>query len=153
MHSKIEDKFNKMVKQANESIEDLSELQSDETEPSPVWIDEDHEPYDDLKLRKENPEMNEKYWERRKEHMTKSHIKTGIEKPSHYNFFGKDTMPLIEKILGTIGYLGFLKGNALKYRLRVGKKEGNSISNDVAKALYYEKLYDDFVRDNTPPKG
>ncbi len=73
-----------------------------------------------------------------------------VDKPSHYHFFGMDTMPMLEKILGTEGYLGFLKGNALKYRLRVGKKKGNSIEQDVAKAMYYEDLYNDFVNENTP---
>ncbi len=71
-----------------------------------------------------------------------------IEKPSHYKFFGEDSMPLIEKILGTEGYLGFLKGNALKYRIRAGKKD-NTIA-DIDKALYYEELYDNFIRENTP---
>ncbi len=73
-----------------------------------------------------------------------------VDKPSHYNFFGIDTMPMLEKILGTEGYLGFLQGNALKYRLRVGKKKGNSIEQDVAKAMYYEDLYNNFVLKNTP---
>ncbi len=73
-----------------------------------------------------------------------------ISKPSHYNFFGEDTMPTLEKILGTEGYLGFLKGNALKYRFRAGKKKGNSIEQDIAKAVYYEDLYNNFTLENTP---
>ncbi len=71
-----------------------------------------------------------------------------IEKPSHYNFFGEDSMPLIEKILGTEGYLGFLKGNALKYRIRAGKK--GKTEDDIKKAIYYEELYNDFIRENSP---
>ncbi len=73
-----------------------------------------------------------------------------IDKPSHYKLCGEDTMPMLEKILGTEGYLGFLQGNTLKYRLRVGKKKGNSIEQDIAKALYYEELYNKFIRENTP---
>jgi len=110
--------------QQNTSIDDLSFEQVDELEP-PYYV--------------EVPEA-----------MTMPYVKPDVEKPLHYHFFGEDTMPMIEKILGTEGYLGFLKGNALKYRLRVGKKEGNSIEKDIAKAMYYEKLYNDFVKENTP---
>ncbi len=83
-------------------------------------------------------------------HPKKEPRSEAVNKPSHYHFFGIDTMPMLEKILGTEGYLGFLQGNALKYRLRVGKKAGNSIEQDVAKAMYYEDLYNDFVNENTP---
>jgi len=76
-------------------------------------------------------------------------IESDVIKPSHYKFFGYDTMPMIEGILGTEGYLGFLKGSSLKYRLRCGKKKGNSIEQDIAKAMYYEKLYDIFMKENT----
>ncbi len=75
-----------------------------------------------------------------------------INRPSHYNLCGSDTMAAIEKILGTEAYLGFLCGNVWKYRIRCGKKDGSNIEQDIKKALYYEKLYDDFVRENTPPK-
>ena len=73
-----------------------------------------------------------------------------IAKPSHYNICGCDSMPMIEKILGTEAYLGFLCGNVWKYRIRVGKKQDAGILSDVKKALYYEKLYNDFVKRNTP---
>ena len=73
-----------------------------------------------------------------------------VKKPSHYHFFGEDSMPMIEKILGTEGYLGFLKGNALKYRIRCGKKKGNNVVNEINKALYYEELYNTFVMKNRP---
>ncbi len=74
----------------------------------------------------------------------------GVAKPSHYNICGCDSMPMIEKILGTEAYLGFLCGNVWKYRIRVGKKQSAGILSDIKKALYYEKLYNDFVKRNTP---
>ena len=76
-----------------------------------------------------------------------------IKKPSHYNLCGSDTMATIEKILGTEGYLGFLCGNTWKYRIRMGKKQGVSVEQDLKKAMYYEKLYNDFVEKNTPSGG
>ncbi len=73
-----------------------------------------------------------------------------VNQPSHYMLCGSETMPMIEKILGTEGYLGFLKGSALKYRFRASKKPGNSTTQDIEKAMYMENLYDNFVRENTP---
>ncbi|RKX85198.1 MAG: hypothetical protein DRP57_04320 [Spirochaetes bacterium] len=96
--------------------------------------------------------MNEEYWSKRKGLLAERSSLTNNEivKPSHYRLCGEDSMPLIEKILGTEGYLAFLKGNVLKYRIRCGKKKGQSIEKDVAKAMYYEELYDNFVIQNQP---
>lgn len=73
-----------------------------------------------------------------------------VNQPSHYMLCGSETMPMIEKILGTEGYLGFLKGSVLKYRLRASKKKGNSAQQDIEKAMYMENIYDEFIRENTP---
>ncbi len=73
-----------------------------------------------------------------------------VNQPSHYMLCGSETMPMIEKILGTEGYLGFLKGSALKYRFRASKKPGNSTTQDIEKAMYMENLYNDFIRENSP---
>ena len=73
-----------------------------------------------------------------------------IKKSTHYNFFGKQAIDVIERTLSTEGYLGFLEGNALKYRLRAGNgKPGGSIDEDLMKAFYYEGLYNKFVKENT----
>ena len=73
-----------------------------------------------------------------------------IKNPNHYKFFGKDSMPILERVLSTEELIGFWKGNALKYRLRAAKKPGNSVEQDIKKAMYYESLYDEFVKQNTP---
>ncbi len=74
-----------------------------------------------------------------------------VQKPQHYQWFGKQAIDVIEATLSTEGYLGFLEGNALKYRLRAGNgKPGGSIDEDLMKAFYYEGLYNKFVEQNTP---
>ncbi len=155
LNEKNQKQFEEMVEEGirnnvwrNPSVEDLSELNSDEQDHIPLLdIEPERKYYKGKQHIFQEDWMN---WNKRQNPEPPSTVNDAIEKPSHYHFFGEDTMPMIEKILDTAGYLGFLKGNALKYRLRVGKKEGNSISNDVAKAIYYEKLYNDFVKENTP---
>ncbi len=119
--------FEEMV---NESIEDLSEPQCDEYIP----------------LNGEEPPSIR--YAGRDETMVKPY--EFVNKPKHYQLCGSETMPMIEQILGTEGYLAFLKGSALKYRFRAAKKPGNSVEQDIAKAMYMENLYNNFVRENTP---
>ena len=40
-------------------------------------------------------------------------------------------------LIGTDEYVGFCKGNVLKYIVRCGNKEGNSSLSDLEKALFY----------------
>jgi len=121
MKSKQQEEFDEMVR---DGIDSLIYQQSDETEPpSARFVAMDDamvKPYE------------------------------FVDKPKHYVLCGSETMPMIEQILGTEGYLAFLKGSALKYRFRASKKPGSSVEQDIAKAMYMEKLYNDFVRENTP---
>lgn len=38
-------------------------------------------------------------------------------------------------------FIGFCKGNALKYILRAGKKEGEPVDKDLTKALNYIEIW------------
>ena len=63
------------------------------------------------------------------------------EKSKHYELWQDfEVIDLIKATLTQEEYQGFLKGNALKYRLRAGKKniENDSILKDIEKALDYE---------------
>lgn len=42
-------------------------------------------------------------------------------------------------------FVGFLKGNIIKYTMRAGKKEGESVDKDKEKALAYKKLLERFT--------
>ena len=73
-----------------------------------------------------------------------------VSNPTHYDFFDTTAIEIIEKLSTWKEYIGFLKGNALKYRLRLGKKPGVEITKDFKKARWYEKEYERVIKENTP---
>tara|TARA_R110002051_G_scaffold107370_1_gene180269 strand:+ start:12 stop:431 length:420 start_codon:yes stop_codon:yes gene_type:complete len=60
-----------------------------------------------------------------------------VNNPKHYMLFadGMESFDVIRKTLTLEEYIGFLKGNILKYRLRAGKKGDASIC--IAKSDWY----------------
>lgn len=61
-----------------------------------------------------------------------------VNNPKHYDFF--PDMQAIDVIRATLTpeeYKGYLKGNALKYRLRAGEKD--NLEQDIAKSNWYRK--------------
>lgn len=61
-----------------------------------------------------------------------------IDNPEHYQVFPDyEAIEMICEILTEEEYIGYLKGNVLKYRLRAGKKD--AAEADIAKALKYEQ--------------
>lgn len=59
-----------------------------------------------------------------------------ISSPDHYKLAGLDVevKDVIKSVLGTVGFLGFYKGNIIKYILRANKKNG---LEDLKKARQY----------------
>lgn len=59
-----------------------------------------------------------------------------ISSPEHYKLRGLDVevRDVIKSVLGTVGFLGFYKGNIIKYILRANKKNG---LEDYKKARQY----------------
>ena len=62
-----------------------------------------------------------------------------VNSPSHYQLDGLEAIDIIKASLTADEYLGYLKGNALKYVLREPFK-GNA-KQDVAKAQWYLERY------------
>lgn len=62
------------------------------------------------------------------------------ESSPHYNQLGND-QPILKMLFSFSKeeFIGFLKGNSIKYRSRAGLKEGQSIDKDLTKAEQYEK--------------
>ena len=58
-----------------------------------------------------------------------------VNNPSHYNMLDVEAIDLIEMSMTKIEFLGYLKGNALKYVIRY-KHKGNP-KEDLSKALWY----------------
>lgn len=73
-----------------------------------------------------------------------------MNQPKHYDFFDTKVITIIEKTLSWEEYMGFLKGNALKYRLRLGSKPNVPIYQDLKKAKWYESEYQRIISLNTP---
>lgn len=71
-----------------------------------------------------------------------------VKQPSHYQFIDMTVNDLIEKSSTHQEYMGWLRGNVIKYRMRAGKK--GSIKEDIQKANEYENFYKEYVESNTP---
>mgnify|MGYP000689751953 CR=1 FL=1 len=71
-----------------------------------------------------------------------------VEHPSHYNEIPNwEVIDTIEKDLSPEEYIGFLKGNILKYRLRAGYK--GDVQQDIDKANYYKDILLKFLSKQT----
>ena len=66
-------------------------------------------------------------------------VEDAVKSPKHYMFYDTESIEIIKAALTPEEFLGFCKGNTLKYRLRAGKKE--LMEQDIAKADQYEKIY------------
>jgi len=58
-----------------------------------------------------------------------------VNNPSHYNKGGVECIEAIESMLTTEEFIGYLRGNSLKYRWRFRYKNG---IEDLYKARWYE---------------
>ena len=62
---------------------------------------------------------------------------------SHYRRLTVEPWAVMESILTHEEFVGFLKGNIIKYAMRQGRKEG---SDDAGKALHYMQKLDEVRR-------
>lgn len=63
-----------------------------------------------------------------------------VNHPNHYKI--KDGLEAIDVIKATLTeeeFIGFCKGNALKYQFRAGKKDKEKTIEDYEKAIFYLK--------------
>jgi len=63
-------------------------------------------------------------------------------KPKHYADMPVEPLEVIRSVLTYEEFLGFLKGNAIKYAMRAGKKKG---SDDIAKFNFYQEELMDHI--------
>lgn len=72
-----------------------------------------------------------------------------INNPSHYKLFpDMEAIQVIRAVLTPEEYKGYLKGNALKYRLRAGEK--GPAMKCIAKAKWYQDELRWFVAESKP---
>lgn len=55
----------------------------------------------------------------------------------HYKTLGIQPLEVMQYLLTAEEYVGFLKGNIIKYSIRQGRKDG---SDDAGKAQHYKEL-------------
>ena len=78
-------------------------------------------------------------------------IKDNVNNPSHYNSGSVECIDAIEAMLTTDEYIGYLRGNSMKYRWRMRYK-GKPIE-DLQKAEWYENRLLNFLKENTGVLG
>lgn len=65
-----------------------------------------------------------------------------VKNPSHYDIIDDfTTLEMIARSSTVDEFRGFCKGNIIKYRMRVGKKD--DVTQEVAKAENYKLIYED----------
>lgn len=65
----------------------------------------------------------------------------------HYKQMEIQPWEVMESLLSENEFIGFLKGNVIKYAMRAGKKEG---SDDYEKMRHYMEKLDEFKRRGLP---
>jgi len=73
-------------------------------------------------------------------------IKDNVNNPSHYNSGAVECIDAIEAMLTPDEYIGYLRGNSMKYRWRMRYK-GKPIE-DLQKAGWYENRLINYLKEN-----
>ena len=68
-----------------------------------------------------------------------------VHSPEHYNQGHTECIDAIEAMLSQEEYIGYLRGNSMKYRWRFRYKNGHE---DLNKAEWYEKRLTKFMEDH-----
>ena len=68
-----------------------------------------------------------------------------VNSPAHYNQGQTECIDAIEAMLSKEEYIGYLRGNSMKYRWRFRYKNG---FEDLSKAQWYEQRLVKFMEDN-----
>ena len=64
----------------------------------------------------------------------------------HYVNLPVEPLDLMKSVLTQEEYIGFLKGNMIKYAMRAGHKEGCPASEDVDKFESYKCVLNDYLK-------
>jgi hypothetical protein len=71
-----------------------------------------------------------------------------INHPSHYTFYNKEVIDVIQDLLTLEEFTGYLKGNIIKYRLRAGLKGGvERRDEDYEKSSWYQDRLNEVKND------
>lgn len=65
--------------------------------------------------------------------------------PTHYKDGTKEVWEMMLDIWGKDKFIAYCEMNAFKYRMRLGKKPGQSIEQELQKAEWYESKVDELI--------
>lgn len=65
-----------------------------------------------------------------------------VHAPTHYDILGIEAIEIIARSSTVAEFKGFCRGNIIKYRLRVGKKD--DVQTELDKADKYTQIFNDF---------
>ena len=88
-------------------------------------------------------QATEQEWNNIKHYTTKT-VGDSVHSPKHYQLFpNTEVIDVMKMVLSSTEYIGYLKGNILKYKLRAGEKD-NALQ-DLAKAKKYQEFLEEFI--------
>ena len=119
LNDKDKERFEYMV---NESVDDMMHAQVDEEPTSARFVAMD-------------------------DAMTKPY-KDEVHNPSHYQVADQSVQDIIKLSFTHQEYMGWLRGNIIKYRMRAGIKNKDTIIQDLDKANKYQEFYNRYLKEN-----
>ncbi len=67
-----------------------------------------------------------------------------VNHPAHYTQGGIECIDAIESALGPDQFIGFLRGQVIKYQWRLGRKDASA--QEAAKANWYGKRLEEYLK-------
>lgn len=77
--------------------------------------------------------------------MIEEHLSDLVNSPSHYNHGNIETIDFIKESLSKEEYIGYLRGNIIKYQSRANYK--NNKKEDLEKANWYSNKLMEVLKD------
>lgn len=71
-----------------------------------------------------------------------------VNHPAHYNHYSVETLEMFRRIYGDDATALWCEMTALKYRMRMGLKEGNPVEQDLGKEEFYLKKAKELRHEN-----
>jgi len=69
-------------------------------------------------------------------------------KPKHYRLWkGMQTFELHRSLLTEEEFIGYCKGNIIKYQMRMGKKPGESVEREISKIETYNEILNEILNE------
>lgn len=75
----------------------------------------------------------------------------GVQSPNHYNQYPIEVIEMMVRIWGIYNTIQFCYMNAFKYRMRMGSKPGQDLTQELAKETWYLNKADELQQIASSP--